>query len=336
MLVSLLIGKFLFGRRVSIIYLILGMTACIEVFFSFYTFRGGREQAQQLIFLVKATCVYILYYMVCQFGVIDIAKVKALISNYRLCGSLLCVVIASQQIMLAIFYERYIELIILNFWANAIVDQLANLGAAFFLYEMLKSEREEVEMIKHNEPIRMHRALIRGFQRTFGGRAARPGQSASQDPPPFPASKGKPPLGRMKNNVSLMDALNTGTVKVDNNIDRPGYGTSGDKGGSSKALQKYGRMSGKQPMPSVLEKMNQTGHLDAKALKKQTSQSEPKNLEAQNKRMKIMSKFQVTAEFGGMQTGSSGEAGRSSGGAQKISSNTPTSANMRGTMQYYG
>lgn len=94
--VSLLIGKFLFGRRVSVIYLILGLTACIEISFSFYTFRGGRDQTQQFIFLVKATFVYILYYMVCQFGIVDIAKVKALISNSRLCGSLLCAVIASQ------------------------------------------------------------------------------------------------------------------------------------------------------------------------------------------------------------------------------------------------
>ena len=65
-----------------------------------------------------------------------------------------------------------------------------------------------------------------------------------------------------------MDALNTGTVKVDNNIDRSSYGTSGDRGRSSKSNQQYARLSGKKHIPSVLEKMNQTGRLDAKALKK--------------------------------------------------------------------
>lgn len=90
------------------IYVIVGLTAGIEIFFSVYAFRGGRDQPQQMIFLFKATLVYILYYMVCQFGVVDIAKVEALSSNARLCGILLCAVIASQQIILALFLERYI------------------------------------------------------------------------------------------------------------------------------------------------------------------------------------------------------------------------------------
>lgn len=198
--------------------------------------------------------------MVCQFGIVDIAKVKALTSNLRLCGSLLCVVIASQQIMLAIFFERYIELIILHYWANTIVDQLANLGAAFFLYEMLKSEREEVEMIQRNEPVRIQRALLR-LQKTFGSKQGRPGLNKQQDP--YAKSKGKPPLGRIKANVSLMDALD----KVDNNIDRSSYG--GAASGERRRDSKHSRMSSqKQQMPSVLEKFNQSSPLDTKAQRK--------------------------------------------------------------------
>ena len=47
--------------------------------------------------------------------------------------------------MLAIFFERYIEWIIRHYWANTIIDQLANVGAAFFLYDLKRSEGEELE-----------------------------------------------------------------------------------------------------------------------------------------------------------------------------------------------
>lgn len=147
--VSCLIGKLLHGRRVQVIYFIVGLTACIEIFFSYYAFRGGKNEPQQIIFYIKATLVYILYYMVCQFGVVDIAKVEALQTNSRLCGSLLCAVIASQQIILALILERYIFEIIPNFWTNALVDQIANLATAFFLYEMLQQEQDEVKLIRN-------------------------------------------------------------------------------------------------------------------------------------------------------------------------------------------
>ena len=64
--------------------------------------------------------------------------------NHRLNGSLLCIVISSQQIMLALFFERYIKKIILEFWLWTVIDQIANIACAFFLYDMFKTERDEV------------------------------------------------------------------------------------------------------------------------------------------------------------------------------------------------
>ena len=41
------------------------------------------------------------------------------------------------------------------------MDQVTNFGAAVSLYKMLKSGREEVEMIKNNDKGRIHKAMIK-------------------------------------------------------------------------------------------------------------------------------------------------------------------------------
>jgi fatty-acid desaturase len=71
--ISFLIGKFLFGRRIQIIYVVLAFNAVLEIYFAMYSFRGNGQQ--QEIFLIKSTLVFLLYFMVCQLGVIDIAKI---------------------------------------------------------------------------------------------------------------------------------------------------------------------------------------------------------------------------------------------------------------------
>lgn len=91
--------------------------------------------------------------MVCQLGVIDIAKIQVLVKNHRLNGSLLCIVISSQQIMLALFFERYIKKIILEFWLWTVIDQIANVACAYFLYDMFKTEMTEVHQIKTNDKV---------------------------------------------------------------------------------------------------------------------------------------------------------------------------------------
>ena len=61
--------------------------------------------------------------------------------------------------------ERYIFTIIAHFWANAIVDIIANLGTAYFLFEMLKQEKEEVDMIRFNETTRIHKEFMKGLKK---------------------------------------------------------------------------------------------------------------------------------------------------------------------------
>ena len=84
---------------------------------------------------------------------IDIAKIQLLLNNTRLTGSLLCIVIASQQIMLAIVYERYISVIIKDRRLWFIVDLISNIGTAVCLYEMLKAEKKEVKSIKNDAEV---------------------------------------------------------------------------------------------------------------------------------------------------------------------------------------
>ena len=63
----------MFGRRILIIYVVLGVNALLEIYFAIYSFRGLGQQ--QEIFLLKSTLVFLLYFMVCQLGVVDVAKI---------------------------------------------------------------------------------------------------------------------------------------------------------------------------------------------------------------------------------------------------------------------
>ena len=87
--------------------MVLGVNALLEAFFAIFAFKGHGHQ--QVIYLAKSTFVFLLYFMICQLGVIDIAKIQVLLNNQRLSGSLLCLVIASQQVILALVFERYLR-----------------------------------------------------------------------------------------------------------------------------------------------------------------------------------------------------------------------------------
>ena len=113
--ISFLIGKFLFGRRVQIIYVIISANLLLEIVFFIY--RKMVDHYLQPLFYVKSIFTYILYIMVTQIGVIDITKVQLLMKNKRLTGVLLCIVIASEQAINAVFYERYIKTVSI-FWTQ--------------------------------------------------------------------------------------------------------------------------------------------------------------------------------------------------------------------------
>lgn len=67
----------------------------------------------------------------------------------RLHGPLVCIVIASQQFMVAIVFERYIKDILLDFWACTIIEFACNIAAMIALLDMLKSELDELERMSH-------------------------------------------------------------------------------------------------------------------------------------------------------------------------------------------
>lgn len=100
---------------------------------------------------------FILYFMVCQWGIIDIAKRETIKNNYRLNGILVCVVITTQQIMLALFYERYIKDLVSSPALGFIVDSFSNIMCYKFLYDSFKSEQEEVINIKLSKNMKVNR-----------------------------------------------------------------------------------------------------------------------------------------------------------------------------------
>ena len=46
--------------------------------------------------------------------------------------------------MVAIFFERYIKEVILDFWACTIIEFVCNIAAMIALFDMLKSELDEL------------------------------------------------------------------------------------------------------------------------------------------------------------------------------------------------
>ena len=100
--------------------------------------------------------------MVCRFSIIDIAKVESLSSNARLCGSLLCLTIASQLIIQGLFIDRYIYYILSNMWSTLVADQCANIGTCILLWQMLIQEQEEVKNLKNKGTTRIHKEFMQG------------------------------------------------------------------------------------------------------------------------------------------------------------------------------
>ena len=66
---SFLISKFLFGRSITITYVIFAVTTVVDIAQAAITFRyhNTREGAEpmQIVFLFRATLVYILYFTIC-------------------------------------------------------------------------------------------------------------------------------------------------------------------------------------------------------------------------------------------------------------------------------
>ncbi len=159
--ISFIIAKFCYGRRIQIIYVIIflififELIICVEDFFDLQRNINNDNNAGQYdyAFVLKATFIYLLYFMVCQFGIVDVAKEETLKNNFRLGGSLLCLVIGSQQILNAIVLERYMHNVSFRFilyiyfyiqfvdnvLAKNLIDLSCNFAVLYFLYDMWKT-----------------------------------------------------------------------------------------------------------------------------------------------------------------------------------------------------
>lgn len=76
---------------------------------------------------------------------LDIAKIEQLKSSARLNGPLVCILIASQQFLVAVIFERYIAKILEHFWIEMILNFVCDFACGYFLINMLKSELDEIE-----------------------------------------------------------------------------------------------------------------------------------------------------------------------------------------------
>lgn len=96
---SFIIAKFLFGRSFTCTYVILFTVTLLDIFESVLMFRqvarADRNALIEFVFLMRSILVYILYFTICQFGVLDIAKIEQLKSSARLHAPLVGIVIAS-------------------------------------------------------------------------------------------------------------------------------------------------------------------------------------------------------------------------------------------------
>ena len=79
--------------------MILFTLTLLDIFESVLMFRqvarADRNALIEFVFLMRSILVYILYFTICQFGVLDIAKIEQLKSSARLHAPLVGIVIAS-------------------------------------------------------------------------------------------------------------------------------------------------------------------------------------------------------------------------------------------------
>ena len=135
----------------TITYVIIGLTFVLDLAYSLFFYRGRADEDTLVtaLFLCKSTFTYILYFILCQFASLDIAKIEMLKNASRLHGPLVCLVIASQQFMVAIVFERYIKKVIIDFWACTIIEFICNVAAMIAVYDMLRSELDEMERMSY-------------------------------------------------------------------------------------------------------------------------------------------------------------------------------------------
>lgn len=102
----------------------------------------------RLLMGFKNTNFFLVFYMICWCGVIDVAKLEVLKNNRRMGANLYLTMLALQQVVQGIIFEPYIERIARSPWAWSSFAIIINSISLYNIRGLLKLEQQEVMKLK--------------------------------------------------------------------------------------------------------------------------------------------------------------------------------------------
>ena len=116
---------------------------------------GVLEIMPPAVRMIRGIFVYTLYYTVCIYGPLDLAKTALLRKNMKMGGYFLCLMIAFQNLVQAMFFDNLIMLLLperddinsVEWHILKVIDVITTILACVCMLGMLKKEIRELKTI---------------------------------------------------------------------------------------------------------------------------------------------------------------------------------------------
>ena len=166
LLVSVIISKWFFGRRITVTFITLILALTCDTLITSYrlwlydwqnyieiiTQNYKDDSIEYVLQVVNISLRNIAYFLICLMGMIEVVKKQQLNSNRNLTAVILCITVGSLKIVQALFLDKFFIHVFDNksqYWFFA-VDNLSTIGAMYLLYPKLVVERCEVNKMNKN------------------------------------------------------------------------------------------------------------------------------------------------------------------------------------------
>lgn len=139
----------------TIQFILLLILLLIEVLTLVTNIVGVLQSMPPSIRMIRGIFVYTLYYTVCIYGPLDLAKTTLLRKNQKMGGYFLCLMIACQTLIQAMFFDNLIILLLprrddinsVEWHILKVLEVLTSLLACICMLDMLKRELRELKSI---------------------------------------------------------------------------------------------------------------------------------------------------------------------------------------------
>ena len=147
-MLSFILAKSLFGRIYTCTYCVLFLVTILDILERWLITDGDVTDQAKIVFILRSTLVYILYFSICQFGVLVLAKTEQIRSPGRMHAPLTAITIALQQSVMALLFERYVQFA-LSANNQLMVNLFCNAATSWLLWDILSVELREVEAMNN-------------------------------------------------------------------------------------------------------------------------------------------------------------------------------------------